>query len=176
MCPVQLYNVSVYRLFLFEHSFMNLTYDVSSSSNCSYLKGLLSNEVMYLARLHLPHSIRLRLIPWSPINAEKRLLNYDVEYLIKMEEAFNNTCSGTCTSRYFILYTMLIKFRSINSEALTIINYAPIKVVTAWSNKFINELSIFNPSTPLPSTDKVIQEINSMINYLNSQKALLEGN
>jgi len=173
MCPVQLYNVSAYRLFLFERSLVNLTYDASSSSNCSYLQNLLRDEVMYLARLHLFHGVKLRLIPWSATGAEKRLLNYDIEYLIEMEKAFNNTCSGACTSRYFTLYTMLLKFRSINTEASTLINYTPIKVVTAWSNEFIRELSIFNPSAPLPSTDQVIREINDMINYLNSEKSLL---
>jgi len=66
---------------------VNLTYDASSSSNCSYLQNLLRDEVMYLVRLHLFHGVKLRLIPWSATGAEKRLLNYDIEYLIEMEKA-----------------------------------------------------------------------------------------
>ncbi|GGP22010.1 hypothetical protein GCM10007981_16440 [Thermocladium modestius] len=171
-CPLYIYNNSAYKLFLFDRVYYdNLTFDPSNLT-CTYLTRLLDIELNYLRRIRPAPRIKIKLVQQpSETAAVARLLEYDEEYLRRVEEEFNSSCSGACTSKYFVLYTMLSQFYEVNSEALGLINSPIIENITEWSHAFMAELAIFNPASPLPSPAQVQGRINSMIEYIQSLRS-----
>ena len=175
-CPLYIYNNSAYKLFLFDRMYYdNLTFD-SSNLTCTYLTRLLDIELNYLKRILPSPRIKIKTVQQpGEAAAVARLLEYDEEYLRRAEESFNSSCSGACTSKYFVLYTMLSQFYDVNSEAMRLINSPAIENITGWSHAFMVELATFNPASPLPSPAQVEGRINSMIEYIQSTLSSLES-
>ncbi len=175
-CPLYIYNNSAYKLFLFDRAYYdNLTFD-SFNLTCTYLARLLNVELNYLRKIRPTPHVKVKIVQQpGETAAVARLLEYDEEYLRRVEKSFNSSCSGTCTSKYFVLYTMLSQFYEVNSEALGLINSPIIENITEWSRSFMVELATFNPASPLPSPAQIQGRINFMIEYIQSLRGSLES-